>query len=411
MKPRILRNFFMLVLLLISFSVNAQKSRTFAITGIIKGDLNWTAVREIDLSTGLVLNNIYLPSEAQPKRFDANTGASIENINAVQYNSAVREYTAFVPDGGLIAASAYDAKYNRLYFTPVTANDLRYIDLSSKDLKIYYVRDYLLRSFAVRDGEADNITRMVFGADGNGYALTNDGNHLLQFTTGKSIVIKDFGSLIDGTKNGKMSVHDATGSWGGDMIADVFGNLYLFTVKSRVFKINPKNMIADYVGTIKDLPANYSVNAAAVNDDGDVVISSSINTNAYYKVNLLTLGSSKISQKEDKIYNASDFANANLAFQNKQTDPETMVTDNFVMVFPNPVTNKQVTLYFSKALTGRYMVELNDVNGRKLSNNTFELTSQQTHKLQLPNTASAGTYVIRVIGENNASHSAKLVVE
>ena len=38
-------------------------------------------------------------------------------------------------------------------------------------------------------------------ADGNGYAITNDGNHLIRFTTGKKTVITDFGNLIDAETN------------------------------------------------------------------------------------------------------------------------------------------------------------------------------------------------------------------
>ena len=412
MKPRILHTALLLSLLLVAHFSIAQKSRTFAITGITKGDLNWTVVREVDLTNGSVLRDVYLPSNANPQCFDANTGAVIkDDINSVQYNASLRQYTATAPDGSLIAASAYDAANSRLYFTPLMGNDLRYIDLGSSNLKIYYVRNQMLRQFDIREGEADNVTRMVFGADGNGYALTNDGNHLMQFTSGKNIVIKDLGSLRDGSKNGNHSIHDKLGNWGGDMIGDVFGNLYVFTVKAQVFKVNPKTLIADYIGAVKNLPADYTVNAAAVDDDGDVVVCSSVSTNAYYKVNLSTLDASVIAQKEDAVYNASDFANANLAFQNKKEILPAIAPDNFVTVFPNPVTNKQVTLYFKQALTGRFTVELNDVNGRKLSNQTINLRAQQTHRMQLPSSTAAGTYVIRVIDENRAAHPAKLVVE
>ena len=97
--------------------------------------------------------------------------------------------------------------------------------------------------------------------------------------------------------------------------------------------------------------------------------------------------------------------------QNKKEIAPSIAPDNFVTVYPNPVTNKQVTLYFNKALTGRFVVELNDVNGRKLSNETINLRAQQTHKMQLPSSTTAGTYVIQVIDENRTAHPAKLIVE
>ena len=45
---------------------------------------------------------------------------------------------------------------------------------------VYYVRNTALKNFQ-EVGENDVITRMCFGSDGYGYALTNDGNHLIPF--------------------------------------------------------------------------------------------------------------------------------------------------------------------------------------------------------------------------------------
>ncbi|CAF0783530.1 unnamed protein product [Rotaria sordida] len=38
---------------------------------------------------------------------------------------------------------------------------------------------------------------MTFAADGNGYALTNDGNQLIRFTTGDNPVVTNLGALVD----------------------------------------------------------------------------------------------------------------------------------------------------------------------------------------------------------------------
>ena len=77
---------------------------------------------------------------------------------------------------------------------------------------------------------------MVIASDGNGYALTNDANHLIRFTTGKNPVITDLGALSDDASNANFSVHSRKG-YGGDMIADASGNLYLLTANRNVFKI------------------------------------------------------------------------------------------------------------------------------------------------------------------------------
>ena len=98
----------------------------------------------------------------------------------------------------LSAASAYDARQNRLYFINLFGSELQYIDLNQRELKIYHVQNQKVKQFVSQAGEADNITRMTFGSDGYGYALTNNGNHLIRFSTGKNISITDLGSLTDG---------------------------------------------------------------------------------------------------------------------------------------------------------------------------------------------------------------------
>ena len=44
-----------------------------------------------------------------------------------------------------VAAAAYDKKHNRLYFTPMFVDQLRYIDL--KTMKVYYVTGSAIYQF------------------------------------------------------------------------------------------------------------------------------------------------------------------------------------------------------------------------------------------------------------------------
>jgi hypothetical protein len=316
----------------------------------------------------------------------------------------------------MAAAAAYDSKYNRLYFTTIMGNDLRYIDLNSNQLKIYYVRHQLLKPFKAQPGEADNITRMVFGYDGFGYALTNDGNHLIRFSTGKDVSITDLGGLKDGAKNGKVSVHTTFSSWGGDMVADVYNNLYLFTVKGLVFKINPRNLVADYIGEIKGLPENYTVNASAVDENGDIVISCATNSLNYFKVNLNTLEAIELAKNEGQVFNASDFANCNFAFQN-EIDKQAIVApdlkgNSFVTIYPNPAKGKNFTLLLNTAVNGAVTVELSDLAGKKIFNRVSNLSLKQTDKVYLPATTKSGLYVVRVLDAAGKSiYTNKLIVE
>jgi hypothetical protein len=394
----------------------AQKNTAFAVTGDAKGSTNWISFREIDLSNGSLIRNIYIQVSQRPKHVDAATGKAI-NIAPAPAQSVANNCNC---SPSLSAASAYDASHNRLYFINLFGNELQYIDLNQRELKIFHVKNQKVKQFVSQPGEADNITRMVLGSDGYGYALTNNGNHLIRFSTGKSTSITDLGNLKDGPHNGDISVHTQAASWGGDMVADNGGHLFLFTTGGHIFKISPADRIADYVGTIKKLPSPYSVNAAAVDKDGQVVVSSSLDANNYYRVNLLTLEATPVQQSEQKVFNASDFANGNFLAcgdNHYQPQPAPVVQENkevqkSVIVTPNPIENKLVRVYFNNIPQGKSVIEVTEVSGRKLALVEVIISAKgQYQTLQLPVTTTPGTYVVRVVNSDKSVFSQRIQVE
>ena len=214
------------------------------------------------------------------------------------------------------AAMAYDKKHERLYYTPMGINQLRYIDLNSKTQGIYYFEDEPFGKVAGLHDAANQITRMVIASDGNGYALSNDAKHLIRFTTGKKPEISDLGTLTDDPANGSNSVHNRNG-YGGDMIADASKNLYLITANRNVFLISLDSRVATFKGTIKGLPKGFSTNGAMVEGGSKVIVASSESTVGYYRFDLNTLEAEKVSS-EATVYNASDLANGTLAFDKKE---------------------------------------------------------------------------------------------
>ncbi len=393
-------------------TAKAQSSTAFAITGESKGNVNWSVIREIDLSTGKLVRDIYLPAAQKPAQIDATTGKEISYDPTAAAKGTAAPCTC---QTSLAAASAYDARQQRLYFTTLFGNDLQYIDITKKDLKIYHVTDQTLKAFPAQPGEADNITRMVFGSDGNGYAITNNGNHFIHFTTGKKVTITDLGSLTDKANNA-ISVHAQSASWGGDLVADDAGSLYLFTVAGHVFKIDTRNLEAAFVGTIKNLPSAFSVNAAAVNKNGTVTVASSVDAGNYFTVDMKTLEATPI-EASDNFYNASDFANGNVLATDKTVAkvlPAVSITSNEqVSIYPNPVKNKTVNLYFNGTLQGKHLIEVLDVSGKRLVAKSVELVaSSSTQKLTLPASATAGMYVVHVLnGTNKNVFTGNIVVE
>src|SRR6185369_9894933 len=63
------------------------------------------------------------------------------------------------------AAMAYDKKHERLYYTPMGINQLRYIDLNSKSPRIYYFEDEAFGTVANSGDASNQITRMVIASD------------------------------------------------------------------------------------------------------------------------------------------------------------------------------------------------------------------------------------------------------
>ena len=194
--------------------------------------------------------------------------------------------------------------------------ELRWLDLNTKgDAQKYYtVTSTLLNTNQALQDEANHFTRMVIAADGNGYALTNDGSRLVRFSTGKKVIITDLGPVIDDEANKTVSVKNKCTSWGGDMIADAYNKLYIISANHYVFVLDIETRTAKQIGYITGLPGNYSTNGAAVDKDGNVVVCSANTFAGYYKFSVKDFVASKI-EGSDMVYNASDLANGNLLYQ------------------------------------------------------------------------------------------------
>lgn len=414
MKQKILPAFLFIVSFISASNILfAQTNRAFAVTGEKEGSLNWIAFREIDLSNGSLLRNIYIPVKGQEVLYDALSKIQIpaDDAHLLQDKSSAALTNL---NTQMVAAIAFDAKYNRLYFTLMKSAELRYIDLNSTDSKIYAVKYQSLKPFETQAGETDVITRMTFGVDGYGYALTNSSNHLLRFTTGQKIEIKDLGSLKEGDKNGANSVHTPCQNWGGDLVGGADGNLYLFSMRGNIFKINTQTMVADFAGTIKNLPDGFNVNAAAIDGDGNAVVSSAVNPSDYYRVNLKTFEATAIAKKNTQLYNASDFANSNFAFSSvKKVTPAPELRGNAnVTVYPNPVTNKTFTVQFTGVEKNNYTIELSDMAGKKIFTRVSNISGEQDEKIILPKKTAAGMYILRVLGDGGKQiYTDKIVID
>ncbi|HEX8462587.1 MAG TPA: T9SS type A sorting domain-containing protein, partial [Segetibacter sp.] len=315
-----------------------------------------------------------------------------------------------------VAAAAFDAAHNRLYFTNMRASELLYFDFNSKDLNVVVNNDASFNS-GNKYAEGNVITRMTFGSDGLGYALTNDGKSLIRFTTDQKPTVSNLGELIDGKKNGTISVHSQCSSWGGDMVGDAYGNLYLVTYRNHVFKINPTTRIADYLGQVKGLPAEFTSNGMVVDNDGYAIVTSATISDNYYRVNISTLEATAVNKKEDKVFNASDLANGNFLYKSKGGVPENFLSEikgnQAISIYPNPVANKNFSVQFDKVPVGKYNLVLTDASGRNVLSRALSIgVKGQVERISIPQAASGGMYMVKLTGgDSKVVYNDKLVVQ
>jgi Secretion system C-terminal sorting domain len=382
----------------ISFTVSAQDAgKTFAITGDGNHDFMWMNIRQVDINSGKIIQDIYQREKT-----------AFVMMNAENKNQSL---TGQRPTETMVAAAAYDKNQNKLFFTPMRVGELRWLDLNAKGeaQKYYTVTSSLLNTNASLNDEANHFTRMVIAADGNGYALTNDGSRLIKFTTGKKVVITDLGAVIDDESNKTVSVKNKCTSWGGDMIADAYNKLYIISANHYVFSLDVETRVAKQIGYITGLPANYSTNGAAVDKDGNVVVASANTFAGYYKFSLKDFVAVFI-EGSDMVYNASDLANGNLLFQ-KEVDaartfadfkPVVPVLTNEAHIFPNPVTTSEFSIYFEGQAAGKYNVTVTDLSGKPLLLRTVTVNLKtQVEKIPLNKSFAKGMYMVKVTDFNN----------
>jgi hypothetical protein len=404
-----MNNKFLLTATLIASSLftSAQENKlTYAITGDGNNDFVWMNIRQVDLTTGQVTKTLFQRSSSNFSITDVNT-KQVSNQN--NFTSENIFSSSNYPTGTFVAAAAYDKRSNKLFFAPMRKGELRWLDLSSstENPQFYTMPIADFKTLNPND-EASNITRMVIGADGNGYALSNDGNHLFSFTTGKKPSIKELGNIIDAESNKGISIHNKCTSWGGDMIADAFGKLYVISASHNVFSIDLNTRIATHLGSIQGLPGNYTTNAAAVNDNGEIVVASANTFEGYYKFQINDLKAMKMEGSEVK-YNTSDFANANLLLQkeansllNSKVVP-VATTPVDAKIFPNPVTTSSFNVLFDNRSEGRYTIVLSDLAGRTMQTKKVSVSSGvQTEKINLNGHLAKGVYLVKVLDENKS---------
>jgi hypothetical protein len=390
---------------------SSQSDRfAYAITDVIKEGANWSFLRKIDLKTGNFGEVLLNGTDATQLAYDDATKKQMaEPLHDARFGKTAN--AAFATG---VAAIAYDRKNQRIYYTPMFINQLRYIDL--KTMKVYFVSTPDIESLKIKAADQSNIiTRMAIAGDGNIYALTNDANHLLRINTGKKITVTDMGTLADDPGNKLVSVHNSCTSYGGDMIADDDGNLILFSNRTNVFKINIETKVATSLGAVSGLPAAFTINGAAVDHNNQILVTSAVDNTNLFSVDSKTWVASPA--KSPGGWRTADLANSNLLETRKAAPFVRLLKyideadDGRIQLFPNPVTNNQFTVQFNLP-DGNYTVDVKDVLGRQITQTMANVKGKgQTKTMNLPAASTKGFYLVKVIDQNNKTvYSKKILV-
>jgi len=401
--------------------LNSAKSQNdhfaYAMTSVNKGVGNWVALRKLDTRTG-EFGNILLNMQDNDQNLN---DFPTERYTGQMVSSPVNTVTSIMnsqpASGSGVAAIAYDRKANRLYYTPMNIDQLSYVDLSS--MEVFTVSDQFFSKAGKYDfRNAGPISRMVIAPDNFGYTITNDGNHLIRFSTNGSPILADLGDLLDDPLNKEMTIHSPCSNSGGDLVADDAGHLYLVTGSNKVFKVDIATRLTSYLSTISGLPPKFTTSGVAVSEDGkQLVIISSVYSDSYFLVDPVTWNASP-SQTTHEIFESADLANSNVLFTKVTANSSLFIAKSQedlikIRVFPNPAMDDEVSVQFNELQPGNYTIQLaNLLGGRVMQQNATITGHTQTEVLHIPGQAPQGFYYIRILDEkNNVVGTQKLVVE
>ena len=404
--------------LLTTHSIAQQADRfAYAVTDMQQQGPSWNFLRKLNLQTGEYSQVLLTGNDPSLVAFNATTKKQFEApVSDKLYGTTAN--AAFATG---VAAMAYDKKNNRIYYTPMMIDQLRYIDL--KTMNVFYVADQAFTGKPQKSSDQGNIvTRMVIASDGNGYAMTNDGTQLIKFSTGKKLTITDLGAVVDDQANKGISIHNSCSSFGGDMIADDNGNLYAISARNHVFKINIESKVATHLGAITGLPAAYTINGAAVNDDNKIVVASATQGGSLFTVDAKYLVATPYTIA-GTVWQTADLANGNLLESGVRAKGSVIELisrtdqpnsgDGKINIYPNPITNNQFVIQFNQLEAGNYNIQVTDIMGRQVVQQAVTINGDnQAQSIKLNSATSKGVYLVKVTDQSRkAVYSSKVSVQ
>lgn len=372
------KHLFPLFLLLLGVNTQAQQD-FFAITGKDTQSITFNDFRAIDGINGTSGEKFFTADSSVKVFSQARKGIVVEDKNSYSNSQAVT-----------LAALAYDASNNNLVYMPMFSSNIYVLNPKTKEIT-------LVENNVARVSSCDinsHITRMATGYNGKIYAVNNAGTQFLEISRkdGK-YVVNDLGIIKDDASNARNSFTAMETGFGGDMIADVNNDFYIFSASGNVFKVLTEDLKAKFIGKIAGIPDNYSVNGSAVNAQGKVVIASA-KGGALYEVDLTTLQAKQLPGEQGlHIY---DLASKYFV----DDKPSAINTFAGLDIYPTRVDEHYINVHAGNKIKGTVKLNIFDMAGKNIMTQNVSVKEGSSDEKVYLKGLVTGAYIVNITDES-----------
>lgn len=339
-----------------------------AVTGLTKGRIEFNDFRTIN-SNDLNLTKILL--------------TKTDNISL----DAIETQMGKVCSCGKYIAAMTQSFNGDIFYIPMSGQVVMMIDTASKKA----TQQSFSGLEADTNDQSNYFARMTTAPDGYIYALNNAGTEFLKIS--ENGTVQNLGAIPEFVDKSK-TFEQQTAVFGGDMIADAFGNIYVLTANQNVFKINPNKLTSEYLGQIKGLPANYTVNGAAVEKDGSVLLGTT-SLNGLFSLNMETLEAKFKGDYPLAIYDLS----SPYFLRQSEKDNLTKAESGYTL-YPTVVKNSELNIVSKSNTKDILNISIWNLSERRVYSNQISVNSTGDYQLKLNGSLLPGIYVLKAVNQN-----------
>lgn len=382
------KHLFPIILLLVGNTISAQQD-FFALTGKDSPRIEFSDFRAMN-SDGTSGEKIFTV-DSQAKVFSQTRNSSVSEDKAAYNNSQATN----------LATLAYDSSNNNLVYMPMFSSNIYVLNQKTHDITL--VENNVTRVTACDINS--HMTRMASGYDGNIYAINNSGTQFIRISKkNDQYTVDDLGIIKDDALNGKNSFTSIESGFGGDMVADAQNNFYVFSTSGNVFKVLTKELQAKFIGKISGLPENYSVNGAAVNAKGKVIIASAKGA-ALYELNLEDLQAKPLPGDQNlHIYDLASkyFINDKNASANVFANLD---------IYPTKVDEQLINVSVNdKSVKGNLKLTVFDISGKNVMNQNLSVKNGNLQQQVYLKNLVSGAYIVTIAEESGKNLLTKKIL-